>query len=240
MKFDTTNIQKILKSKKRFTLFDINYSDEEKECLKNFKIEKFSNYEHYGTIKLNKLKLFLKNIGNNNVKEVTILKNIIIKISKTIIDVYKTNFFAIKIILSNKNNFMVPRWHRDDNFFGRTDESQFVTTLKGPSTYILENEKDNKIFNNLFKKQFEEQAKSEKDNKDIFKLIDAIKIIDKYEEIYRKKLLKAKILQPTNYQGVIFNIGNEKSAVHSEPEINESRIFISILTGTKEEIKNFK
>jgi hypothetical protein len=64
-----------------------------------------------------------------------------------------------------------------------------------------------------------------------------MKIHDKYDEIYRKKLKKVKIIQPSNYQGVIINVGNEKAAVHSEPDSNEPRIFISIMTGTKEEVK---
>lgn len=240
MKFDTTNIKKALKSKKRFNLFDINYTDEEKACLKNFNINKYTDYENYGTIKLNKLKIFLENIGNNDLKQVIILKNIIKKISKTIIDAHKTQFFKIFIKVTNTNDFLVPRWHEDGKFFGRNNETQFVTTLKGPSTLILENEKDTKNFYDLRNKEYEEQVKLIKDNNDELKIIDVIKITEKYENIYRNKLAKAKILQPTNYQGVIFKIGDENSAVHSEPEVNESRTFISIVTGTEKEIKKLK
>jgi hypothetical protein len=114
MKFSTTNIKKALKSSESSTLFDIEYSDDEKECLQNFKINKFENYHHYGTIKLNKLKLFLENLGDNNPKKVIVLKDIIKKISKTVVDAYKNEYFWINIRAGSKTSFdfTVPRWHR--------------------------------------------------------------------------------------------------------------------------------
>jgi hypothetical protein len=153
MKFNTTNIHKALKSKKRFNIFDIDYTDEEKKCLVDFKIKKFKNYEHYGTIKLDKLKLFLENIGDNNLKQVTILKNIIKKIAKKLIDSQETKYFWISIRITSNTDFPVPRWHMDGPFFGRDDETKFLTTLKGPSTYLIEDEKYTEIYNNIFEKQ---------------------------------------------------------------------------------------
>lgn len=236
MKFNTVNIRKALKSKKRFNIFDIDYSDEEKKCLINFKIKKFEDYEHYGTIKLNKLKLFLENIGDNNLKQVTILKNIIKKISEILINSHETKYFAIRIRISLSPDISVPRWHMDGSFFGKNKETHFVTTLKGPSTYLTDDEKYIKIYNKIYKKQLDEQFKLNSNN-----IIKNMKIHHKYDKIYRKELKETKIIQPSNCQGVILNIGDEKTAaVHSEPAYNEPRIFISILTGTKKEVKDLE
>jgi hypothetical protein len=236
MKFNTVNIHKALKSKKRFNIFDIDYTDEEKECLINFKIKKFEDYEHYGTIKLNKLKLFLENIGDNNLKQVNILKNIIKKISKILISSHETKYFAIRIRISLNPDVSVPRWHMDGPFFERNNETHFLTTLKGPSTYLTDDKKYIKIYNKIYKKQSDEQFKLNSNN-----IIKNMKIHDKYDKIYRKELKGTKIIQPSNYQGIILNIGDKKTAaVHSEPAYNEPRIFISILTGTKKEVKDLE
>lgn len=241
MKFYTTNIKKALKSSKSSTLFDIEYSDDEKECLQNFKINKVEEYNHYGTIKLNKLKLFLENLGDNDPKKVILLKNIIKKISKTVIDAYKNEYFWITIRVTSKTDFPVPRWHKDGPYFEgtdeRNDETKFFTTLIGPSTYMIKDEKYIKIYNVLEKKELDEIKKAYDLLKGKYMDEEERKISYKYSEIYRQKLKKVKIIQPTNYQGIIFKVGTNDSLIHSEPESNEPRIYISIVSGTKKEIK---
>jgi hypothetical protein len=51
-----------------------------------------------------------------------------------------------------------------------------------------------------------------------------MKTSNKYDEIYRQKLKKVRIIQPTNYQGIIFNIETDDGLElnYSEPESNES------------------
>ena len=65
-----------------------------------------------------------------------------------------------------------------------------------------------------------------------------LKIKEKYRPIFAKELSKYKIRQVKNNQGVIFWGGKDINlkALHSEPKIDQHRLFISILPGTKEMI----
>ena len=54
-------------------------------------------------------------------------------------------------------------------------------------------------------------------------------------KILDEKLLKYKTVHPTQYQGVIFKVGRN-GAVHSEPDMNSNRLFLSIVPGSKDEI----
>jgi len=69
-----------------------------------------------------------------------------------------------------------------------------------------------------------------------------IKIHYKYRPIYADKLKNEKIIQVKNNQGLIFyaNSGGIDGAIHSEPKIDDNRMFISILPGTKENIEGLK
>ena len=69
-----------------------------------------------------------------------------------------------------------------------------------------------------------------------------IKIHDKYRPIYADKLKNEKIIQLKNNQGLIFyaNSGGIDGAIHSEPKVEDNRIFISILPGTKDNIKTLE
>lgn len=42
------------------------------------------------------------------------------------------------------------------------------------------------------------------------------------------------------HQGVVFIVGSDHAAVHSEPPIKEERLFLSVLPGTKEQIKEWE
>ena len=44
------------------------------------------------------------------------------------------------------------------------------------------------------------------------------------------------IFTPPPYHGALFFM-NEYAAIHSEPDINEDRIYVGIVPGTKEQIK---
>ena len=63
------------------------------------------------------------------------------------------------------------------------------------------------------------------------------KILEKYNNLKNEKFKNAKILQPTNNQGVIMNVGNILSALHKVPNITHNRLFISIMPCSTIEIK---
>lgn len=72
---------------------------------------------------------------------------------------------------------------------------------------------------------------------EIYKTLD-----NKYRPIYAKAMSKFKILQLDNNQGLVFWGGRDTRlcALHSEPKMDEPRLFISILPSTKENITEWK
>lgn len=90
----------------KFKIIDIHYTKNEKECIDNFKISKFNDFIYYGTIKINNLTEYLSSIGNNDIKSIIIIKNIIKKLSNIIIISYKTKYFQLIIRPSSYTNYI--------------------------------------------------------------------------------------------------------------------------------------
>jgi hypothetical protein len=263
---DSKEITKYLNSDDYyFNLFDINYTENEKKTIKDFNIIKRHRFSHFGSYEklLTKntpgfgsactydnlavsggterrviLNKFLSEIGNNNPKVVNNLEKIIIKMVKKVLQGYKTDYFWIDIRVTLPNNdFNKTRWHKDLNLFIKNSDdktTKFATVLKGPGTLLLKPTKSiNKIYRKIHDKQrLERKYKSQKEQ---------IEINKKYRTIYAKEFDTKKIIQPGNNQGVIFYTGFDVNtmtgAIHSEPIMDEPRMFISITPNSKENIE---
>ena len=218
MEFNIINIQQYIESKNSFEIFDINYTDEEKDCIKNFNIENFGNYNSYNTI--DNLEGFIKNIGTNNEDDIKIIIKIINKLLKNILGGYNTNFYWISIRIHSKDDFFdIPRWHCDGYYFSNRNilQSKFITTLKGPTTLILKT--------------------SPEEKEHFLKLDPYVDQFDKNKRKYISENIKGTKIKITNNQGLIFAAGDkDKCLIHSEPKFDDNRIFISILPGNKSDI----
>jgi hypothetical protein len=220
-----------------YKIFNITYSEKEIKVINNFKINNELSFVYYGKFNDNSLNsnllIFLQKIGNNDKCEINIIKNIILKLIKKIIRGYNNEFILlnIRIILPNQD-FIIPRWHIDNY----NKQFKFICVLKGPCTLFI-NEYDNEN-----RKKF-----IEINNKMLIDLTNCKYDLQNIYNIYRRKisdeLKEAQILQPNNNQGVIFladyeNIKN--SAIHSEPNENTERFFISIICNDQENIEKMK
>lgn len=244
MTLTKNNIKKTLKSFKydilfdTFRIFKIKYLKKEIECLNNFNINKSTNFRFFGNIKnLTNLNKFLLSIGTNDIKDVNILENIIFKIINKILDGYNTNYFLIDIKISLPiDYYKIPRWHKDGKYFinNNKPETKFVMCLKGPGTLLIKSDENTeKIYNDIHLKEINELKNKTTE--------EVIKIVNKYRPLYDKKLKKSNIIQLENNDGIIFKVGNNNnSTIHSEPNINKERIFISILPGLKKDIDELK
>ena len=188
----------------------------------------------------NSLIPFLENIGNNSNENIIIMNNIINKLIKNVCKSYQKNDFWIAIRVSLPNtDFNIPRWHYDGQFFLNNPDAiqaKFVTVLKGPGTLFLKNEKEsNEIFQKIKLEKRKELIKIKNNN---YQKMDEID--DKYRPIINKALNKFKKSELKNNQGLIFTVNMEKHFIHSEPCINEPRLFISILPGSREDIDELK
>ena len=252
MSLTKINIQKYLQKKDvSYKIFDIKYTEKEKQIINNFKIDNEIFFTYHGKFNKNILLKgyydnndkkssidilnFISNIGNNNDKDIQIIKNIIYKLLDKVIkglNGYNKDYIYFEINITQPNkDFNISRWHFD----GFENQSKFVTLLKGPSTLFIDDKdiKSKKIY-------FEVTAKMLKEEENKIKINEILKIDEKYRKILAKKLKDAKIVQPNNNQGTIFLTdlpkNNSLVGIHSEPVNNKPRFFISIMCGTKEEI----
>lgn len=224
MIIDNNNVKKYLDNiDKGYKIFNIQYTVEELNLIKKFNIKNYGDYNSYNTI--NNLVDFIKNIGNNSQNDINIMYNIIKSLLESILEIYSTDSYWIKLSIISKNtNFDIPRWHCDGFYFrNRTKlQTKFITTLKGPTTLILDTTKEEK--DNYLK--LREETKEPDINIDSRKYIDS--------------KIKGIKINLTNNSGVIFVAGDkDKCLIHSEPIHNEDRIFISILPGSKEDILEY-
>jgi hypothetical protein len=233
MSLTKSNIKKYLENKDTsYKIFDIKYTEKEKQTINNFKINNEIVFSYYGkfdektllkgyyykkgTKSISNILNFISNIGNNKDKDIQIIKDIIYKLLDKVTKGYNKDYIwlDIRITLPNKD-FNIPRWHFD----GFENQSKFVTLLQGLGTLFI-SDKDIKA-------------------KEIF-----FKIVDKEYKVLANKLKDADIVQPNNNQGTIFLTGfpknNKLLAIHSEPNNDKSRFFISVMCGTKEEINKIR
>ena len=133
------------------------------------------------------------------------------------------------------NAYDIPRWHKDGTFFVDSNnlQSKFVTVLKGPGTLFI---KKSKLVNEIYDKNINDMRK--KINKSIPELENDIR------NSFRKKLavkFKKYKNQIKTKQGTIFYTGtntnnNTNGLIHSEPNMDQPRFFISILPGNVSEL----
>lgn len=224
MNFNLENIKKTFKGDNPITIFNIKYTKEELECINNFNINSQNNFKYVGdTIKKSDLKKFFKNIGDNQNTSIDVMINIILKLINKILKGSNKNNYLI-IIRSSvlDNNFTIPRWHIDGNYFSSdTRELKFVTSLIGPGTLFINNPEAKKIYDKIFKKICNECKNKPAPI--------AYKIQEKYRSAIHNKLRKFKYIQLDNTQGCIFEVGSDSAIIHSEPDIITPRLFISIL-----------
>lgn len=244
MKISSTKINKYITSDKYdFKRFKMHYSSKEILSIDTFNINKFAHFSHFGSYKdLKNINEFLSTLGDNNKILVNIMEKIIYNITKKVLKGYNMEHFwmDIRVTMPN-NNYDIPRWHKDGNFFPHNKEetstSKFVTVLKGPGTLLI---KGTKRFNKIYNK-IREQITNEK-RQHFTSMEEQFKIDDKYRPIIAKKFSTEPIVQVKNDEGLIFFTGSSSvsGALHSEPKIDAPRMFISILPSTEDNIMALK
>lgn len=237
----TTKMRNYLKSdKKDFKMFPIKFTTSESNAINNLSIKESNYFDYYGNLESLDFNDFFSKVGENNLKNIKIIEKIIKKITNKVLVSFDMDHFWISIRPSVPNNlFDIPRWHHDGFYFSNVDnQAKFAFVLKGPGTLFIKKSKKviesyNKI-QDKYKKELNEIVDIKLRNDPEFQ----IKIMKKYRPIFAKELSKYKIRQVKNNQGVIFWGGKDinSKALHSEPKIDQHRLFISILPGTKEMI----
>lgn len=230
--FDAGNIKKYLESNEnQFMIFDMPYTEKEKKCIDNFDLKIELTYNNYGDNDLNDLNIFLIQLGDNNQKKIKRMGQIIKNITKIVLSGYLMESYWLTIRVTQPTNvWNLPRWHCDGNYFYHANEreivSKFATSLHGSGTLLMKT--------------------SDSQRKDFIDLIEESyqKNNDGMSKEHRKHMndnISGIAIKPTNYQSVIFISGpREICGIHSEPEMNTPRMFLSIVPGSKNEINKWR
>lgn len=230
-----------------YLICDIKFTKKEIDYLENFNIINGNSFNYYGNIDdLDDIELneFINNVGNN--ENIDIFNNIIHKLGNNVTKAYNTKFCWLTIrITIPTTDYDIPRWHIDGNFFtdSNNNQAKFISSLKGPGTLFIKNRKSKKI-NNIY----EEDSKQ---NLEEYKKLNIFSYNEEIENNSRKRLaIKYKDIkqyQLKTREGLIFlnlktmsDLKKNPGLLHSEPKKDVTRIFISILPGTEENIINFK
>lgn len=253
MKLDSKEIYNYLNSTKYdFKLFNMHYTDPEKETISNFTLEKSKTFNHFGSLEtLENINLFLSEIGTNNKTLIKKMEKVIINIIKKVLKGYQMDHFWLTIRVTQPNHdFDIPRWHKDGSYFlndpDEKNSAKFAIALKGPGTLLIKKTKETiNIFNETVKEERKEHLKyAQKNNFETMeeKIKLSIKISDKFRPIYAKNLAKQKVIKVLPNQGLVFYAGfsTDNCAIHSEPKLDQPRMFISILPSTEINIKELK
>lgn len=252
IKMDISNINK----NNTYVIIDLHFTNEEKKILEKFSISNTKTYNRYGEINLVKSELpkYLRSIGTNDSESIKIISKLIIRIIHRFLDSVDKPSAWITIRTSKPHHgYDIPRWHMDGMYFGKHDTPglKLVTTLKGPSTLLSNSKQKNirqKIRNlNLDKsiQKLYQQLENASQKNDKNKIYEIQEKITDLRIISRKKIVKIldkkTITQMDNGQAAIYTVNNSNyGCIHSEPPINQNRIFMSILPGTVEEINEMK
>ena len=208
-----------LNAQKPFAIFDVKFTDDEKNSLDKMHIDDTKAYDNFGNLSelQREVKDFIKSLGNNGADESELIAKLIEKLVNEFILAFEkeTAWVTIRSSVAT-SSWDLPRWHSDGYYYSpySGDQYKLAIALKGPSTlfYPLPDELRDKFKSLQFNPENREA---------IAQMLDVSKAIFAARE-----------------QGIIFIVGTyDHGAVHSEPPIHEERLFLSVVPGNKSEIQ---
>lgn len=220
-----------------FLNVDMNLSQEEKESLVRINIEKaLPQFDFYGTegVELKKkVEEYLGDMGDNSPEDLSHIADIVSRLSEGMRKGFdtETTWTMIRVSLPY-NEFEIPRWHSDGKYFNSTQKRyKLVATLKGPQTLFGETV-DIEAHNRLGKEL----------NDNYLRIEDDPEGFNEEDMRIRTELQKVVAQKEIGGQGeaIVYLVGEEDAVLHSEPNITEPRIFVSVLPGSDEQIAQWE
>lgn len=199
-----------------FVFVDLALSSQEKHILQTLDIGQQQTFNFYGSPAhmQEALKAFVATIGANSDEAISTVTCVIARISFAIVQALDTQaaWVTVRATLAN-NAFNTPRWHQDGYYFApfTGGPCKFAAVLKGPST--------------LF-----------------YRLPEELHL--EFQDHFQDREYLSRMLDPAFVEtvpegmGALFIVGDAaRAAVHSEPPMQQSRLFFSILPGSPEQIE---
>jgi len=232
----------LIKSKNlSFVIVDLDLNENEKNIGKKIKVNEPKTYNYYGIIeKENQAKYiskFIQSLGNNKDLSDTVANLYMEKIINPFLNAMDKDSAWIKVqTFLPTDDWEIPRWHQDGYYYKGLEFSinkiklpKLLFVVKGNATLL-------KSVNEKTRKEFIEQYRK------LYQKIDWKNIDRKLYLEIRKQLddilKKGETVQTSNSQVGMFLVGEPGiSTIHSEPDMKEKRLFLSIIPGDKYEIE---
>lgn len=224
---------------KSFICIDTRLNTFEKETLKIFNINHSESENFYTTDSdfTHKLLLFLQSIGNNDLKSVVDVKDIILYIVDFINNTFDEHYAWVQIRSQLPNDFAeIPRWHTDAKYISTNTNkynSKFVISLKGATTLFAEftsSGKDEYVaFHNHLAKTVKVHSRD---------TVYRHQMIAFLTELKQKSMASFHRVEEDSGCGCAFIHGGDmtKATVHSEPHVTKPRLFMSVLPMNKQNV----
>lgn len=166
---------------------------------------------------------YMQSIGKNTPETAHAVSSLIGKLAEVVTDYFDTQFAWIetKTFLAN-DTFSVPRWHVDNKFFKPHTAYKFVWALKGAQTRFGSTG-DAEEFDRLTVLEIA-AGRGNEENIRIRRELDGI--VDELQ-------------MPGERNATLYLSGGSDPVVHSEPLMTENRLFLAIVPGTEEEIREW-
>lgn len=206
---------------KSFVHAEIGLNNDEMAFLDRLKVQEAKRHDQFGNLSLlpGELRAFLKDIGNDDEDLIETTIQLICRTVQSVIDASnKTSaWVSIRSHLPSIA-YDSPRWHMDGSDYGLNTIAlyprtmwKFVTTLKGPSTLMYDLPFD---LRETFMAHFNDRE-------------------------FLNRLLDVNLAEKSHVgQGIFFIVGDKnQGAIHSEPSVRESRLFLSVVAGSEAEIQ---
>ena len=217
------HVQKAIKSLNQdlpFVFFNLSLSQEESMALGMIKVESPEEYNNFGNIEAlpNEVTTYIKSLGNEDEKTIETVSKTIQRIVHNCIQASGKETAWLTLRASQPHSYFdLARWHIDGYYYQpHYDQYKFAITLKGAGTLFYK-----------LPRQMREQ-------------FSTLLLEDNRQALAEMLNDSRLVIQVKADQGAIFIVGSDDAAVHSEPPINEERLFISILPGSKEQIAEWK
>lgn len=202
---------------KNYALVSLGLTDEELAIFDRMEIKNAANYSRFGNLELmrDEIPQYLREIGNNDEELIQKASDILNKIVMNVMNAFKkqTAWVTVRAFIPTKE-YDMPRWHTDGYYyqpFTYGVQYKFAAALKGNQTLFFP-----------MNDEMREVYKSNCNNREFLSRFFDVK--------------QAETGQIG--QGAFFIVGSPRcSALHSEPQINSTRLFISVFPGQECEIQ---
>lgn len=213
-------------------------SDVDREVLDSFQVATQDQFDAYDLIQgvLEKdLILFLSTLGNNSFDAIVHTGKLIASLAEGVRMGFgfESAWTMVRTHIP-KSTYDIARWHPDGSYFDTARKAhKFVATLKGRKTRFGE-AVDVELFEQLAREEHNAELR--------FKQHQDIDIFDLEVQEIRKRVEKIVCEEYIGglYDGAIYRVGDANAKIHSEPPTHEARIFMSVVPGTREEIREWQ